>query len=689
MNERIAQLRDQIRQGAHRRLRRRLSTAEVARLQAELAELSPVQRIAHRTAFLLDLEVPAIPGETILLTRTLIDIPPAWSPEEETVLHKGRFVHELGRVFNITSDFSTTLRDGLLQRRLLAERRLARCLTEQDEEGIEFCRAVIKVIDAIVRLARRYAEVARTEGLAKEAAILELVPAHGCRTFREALQSLRFLHYALWMEGHYHCGLGRFDQYMMPYLQADLDAGRLDVAGALEAVEEFFISLNKDSDLYPGVQQGDNGQTMVLGGCDIHGCNAENLLTQICLTASRKLMLIDPKINLRVSRNTSMELLKQATLLTREGLGFPQYCNDDTIIPALTAKGYSLTDARDYVVAACWEVIIPGVGMDVPNIGAVSLLKAVEQAVVHHLHTRATFRDLMVLVKTNIHAQAQEIACTTTMLYMEPGPFQSVLMNGCIENARDISTGLRYNNYGMHATGLANAVDSLAAVQELVYSRQAISAATLQQAMAKGFAKHPKLLGQIKALGLHLGNDDPVTNGIAAEIAAMVWDAAATLRNDRGGCFRVGFGSAMYYITHGQEVGATPDGRDIGAPLSANLAPALGARTAGPLSVIKAFTRLDTHAVMNGGPLTLEFDNNIFRSDEGAEKMAALIHAFIHLGGYQLQLNTVRLEKMLAAQQHPELHADLIVRVWGWSGYFVELDKMYQDHIIARQAYAV
>ena len=144
---------------------------------------------------------------------------------------------------------------------------------------------------------------------------------------------------------------------------------------------EFFISLNKDSDLYPGVQQGDNGQTLTLGGVTPNGNSAVNALTHMVLRVARDVAMIDPKINLRISAQTDLDLLSLATELTRIGLGFPQYSNDDVVIPALVAHGYGLEDARDYVVAACWEFIIPGRGMEVVNIGAVSFPAAVDQAV--------------------------------------------------------------------------------------------------------------------------------------------------------------------------------------------------------------------------------------------------------------------------------------------------------------------
>jgi formate C-acetyltransferase len=204
------------------------------------------------------------------------------------------------------------------------------------------------------------------------------VSAYPPRTFHEALQSIKLCHAVVWLSGHHHVGLGRFDQYMWPFLCSDIQAGRLTIETAEELLAEFFISLNKDSDLYPGVQQGDNGQSLTLGGVTAAGDSAVNELTHVVLRVSRDLAVIDPKINLRISAQTDLDLLSLATELTRVGLGFPQYSNDEVVIPALVSHGYALEDARDYVVAACWEFIIPGRGMEVVNIGAVSFPAAVD-----------------------------------------------------------------------------------------------------------------------------------------------------------------------------------------------------------------------------------------------------------------------------------------------------------------------
>ena len=181
-----------------------------------------------------------------------------------------------------------------------------------------------------------------------------------------------------------------------------------------------------------------------------------------------------------------------------------------------------------------------------------------------------------------------------------------------------------------------------------------------------------------------MGNADPRADEIAKRVIAFWGHVFDGKRNDRGGVFRPGTGSAMYYIWHAREIPASADGRLKGEPLSANWAPALDVPVKGPVSVVRSFTEPDLGLVCNGGPLTIEIHDSAFAMPDGVEKVAHLVKFFIERGGQQLQINTINRETLLDAQAHPERHRHLIVRVWGWSGYFIELDKEYQDQIIKR-----
>ncbi len=259
------------------------------------------------------METPYLfPGELIAFTRTVPNLPFVFGDEEWAEIRKAHYIHELGNVSNLSPGYGAVLSKGLLAIR-----------DGLGEGGLQD--AMRSSIDALLGLTARYRDAALSAGDAELAEVLGRVPALPPRTFREALQSLRILHFAMWCEGDYHNTLGRFDQYMFPYLRADLDAGRLDMDAAMELLEAFFLACNRDSDLYPGMQQGDNGQSIVLGGMPPDGKDGYNLLSEMCLKASAELRLIDPKINLRVNRDTPIEVYELGTQLTKLGLGFPQY----------------------------------------------------------------------------------------------------------------------------------------------------------------------------------------------------------------------------------------------------------------------------------------------------------------------------------------------------------------------------
>ena len=640
---------------------------------------------------MLKAETPAfMDGERIAFLRTVKQIPDLHSDKEmDDRRAQGIAFGEKGVVFNITADFESAIRDGLGTRLDEMRARLIRCREESDAEGLEFLENAILSTEAVLGLVERYRAEAERRGFSDIAATLVKVPFKGATTFHEALQSLRILHFAMWCEGEYHCGLGRIDQYLYPYYDADIRAGRLTEESALEEMEEFFIACNRDSDLYIGVQQGDNGQSVMLGGVTPDGKDAFNDLSRLCIKACGELKLVDPKINLRVNKTTPLEIYKLGTELTAKGLGFPQYANDDVVIPALERWGYAQEDARNYTVAACWEFIVPGCAMDIDNIDAVSFVGALDAAlrIITQRCSSAEgglrYEDVEKEFFCEIQRRADAIVEKYRNVEILPGPFVSVISANCIENARDISKGAKYNNFGVHGTGIAVAVDSLASVRHLVFEKRLVTLSELVKLLDTDFAGRPDVLAAAKDAP-KMGNADPKADEIAKRLLDFWGQAFDGKKNGRGGIFRPGTGSAMYYIWHAREVKASADGRLSGQPLSANYAPSLDVPVKGPVSVVRSFTEPDLVPVCNGGPLTIEIHDSAFAMPDGVEKVAHLVKFFIERGGHQLQINTINRETLMDAQAHPERYRHLIVRVWGWSGYFIELEKTYQDQIIKR-----
>jgi formate C-acetyltransferase len=668
----------------HHKFRQEKSDPYILARTFKEKKLTDLQRVTKRFAYVLEHEKPVVlPDEKIALIRTVVTIPEIYTPEEMEEVRSQHYIHEQGKVCNINPGYSNLIDVGFDAKREEIYGQISIFKEQGAMEEVEYLEHMLKIMDAIEAFVERYRQEAVRVGNITVATVLERIPNNKPSTFHEALQFFRIIHYCLWCSFNYHNTIGRFDQYMLPYLQKDLQEGRLDEDQAFELLEEFFISFNKDSDLYTGMQQGDNGQSLVLGGLNPDGTDSYNLLSDMCLRASMELKLIDPKINLRVHKNTDLALYEKATHLTKQGLGFPQYSNDDIVIPALKAWGYDEEDAYNYVMAACWEFIVPDVAMDIPNIGALSFTEAMLRAIYAKKDWK-DFEELMGCVRQQINIMAQELMESVKNIYMEPSPLMSLLCKGCVQSGRDISKGSKYNNYGFHGTGLSTAVDSLAAIKKHVFEERTITMEELLEVLENDFRENEELLNRLRYSEWKLGNDIDEVDELACRLLDWFADALEGKRNDRGGIFRPGTGSAMYYIWHSKGVQATPDGRRKGEALACNYSPSLFSRCKGPVSIIKSFSKPNLKRVANGGPLTIELHDTVFRNKDSIKKVAMFVKSYMAMGGHQMQLNAVNRERLIEAKKHPENYRNLIVRVWGWSGYFVELDEVYQDHIIER-----
>lgn len=334
--------------------------------------------------------------------------------------------------------------------------------------------------------------------------------------------------------------------------------------------------------------------------------------------------------------------------------------------------------------------------MEVLNIGAVSFPAAVDRAIRDGLEAGETFREILKRAGVNIEQQVTNLADAYNRLLLPPAPYYSVLMSDCLEHGQDLSHGARYVNFGIHGAGSANAADALAVVQRFVFDERRVSPRELLVALEANYEGHEELRNLLADHGPKTGNNDEAVDALLVQLFDFFADACEAYgRTAVGGILRPGTGSAMYYVwlARGQErmrepvVGATADGRRAGEMLSANLAPAPGINVLGPISMLQSYAKLNYRRVCNGGPITMELADTVFRSKESVRKVALLVRAFAQLGCQQLQLNTLNVDTLLDAKAHPSRHRNLIVRVWGWSGYFCELGPEYQDHIIARHVY--
>ncbi len=683
LSEHCRQMYEKNRTGEYRKYRTGSLSPKI--LENECANMNSNEAALWSFRRLCEFEQPVvIPGDRFFFTRT---------NREKTWGFPGGLDRKnnpdkwWNGIENITPEWALLLRDGCAGRIQKAKEALSK---DSDPAHAEYRRVSIGILEAVCALSDRYAAAAEASGDPVGAAMLRNVPRHAPKTLHEALQSIYFLFSLLHLSGVNHLGFGRIDQYLLSFFLADRAEGRLTRADALDLFCEFFLMLNRDHDLYGAVQTGDDGESLMLGGCRPDGTPGCNELTELILEAAYEVSSINPKINLRVDRSTPESLLVRAARLTGRGLGFPQYCNDEIIIPSLCSFGYPLEDARDYTVAACWEFVVKD-GRDIPNLFAVNLPLAVDRAIRKALREKESFDALLARIRPEIRALCPSSFSTPGIF---PNPLFSALCGTCLERGLDLNNGGgSHYHYGCHGCGSSTAADSLAAVKKLVYDDSVVPPEIMLDALEKNYEGYDVLREQLRTLPPKVGSDDPDSDFFLTFVFDAFADVLGEMKdNGRGGRIRPGTGSALNYATmtkldNPKRVRATADGRCDGEYLSSSLAPSPGVRAPGILSILRTYGKLDYNRLCNGGPITVELSPAFFRSEDALKKMGAIVRAFVSAGCQQLQVNVLDAAVLKDAQKHPDLHRDLIVRVWGWSGYFVELDPVYQNQIIGRQAY--
>jgi pyruvate-formate lyase len=649
-------LRDYIFNLRHQKYRKKVD--EIAQNYHDLA-LSDKERVVRRFEYMCENEEAVIlNNQQIVFMRTISNLPDCFTKEEWSEKFKNHYIHESGYVSNLLPDYTSIIQEGLLK------------VKERSDTYLK------REIDALLKLTDKYLIEAKKLGRNDVVETLSVVPRYPALNLKQAMQFFRILHYGYMLEGGYQIVGGRIDQLFYPYLKKDMEEKILDENSALELIKDFFLSFNVDADLYDGVQQGDNGQSVVLGGIDEKGNQLFNLFSKLSLIACRQNNLIDPKINLRVNKDTPIEIFELGSELTKAGLGFPQYLNDDVIIESLIRQGYKKEDAYNYAVAACWEIVIPKYGFEIVNIGACCFFKVLEDLLKNKTDYQS-FSQLLADYKVYLEKECDSLLKQYQNIYFVPAPL--------IESGLEV----KYQNFGIHGTGISTITDSLYSIKKLVFDDKKLSLKEFVSIINNNYENHDELFHHIKYQLPKMGQNNDEVDEIAVEVLEMFYDTLKDKRNCYGGIIRPGTGTAMYYLWHGKQLGASYDGRKKSEPLSANYSPSLSTNIKGPISIIESFCKPDLIKCNNGGPLTLEFSSSMFNDDESIKKMANFIKLFVLKKGHQLQCNSVNLHNLKNAQINPDKYRNLIVRIWGWSAYFVELDKEYQDHVIARQEHSL
>ena len=589
--------------------------------------------------------------------------------------------------------------------------------TPERTDKIDFLRAVIIVLQAASdfalkhsyeaeRIASETNDLGRRAELNKIADICRWVSSEPPRSFHEALQLFWFTCIVMAAENQSCIPIGRFDQDLYPYLERDLDIGVLTREWAQELLECLWIKLNFEDDLTT-----DTCRNIMLSGQKSDGGDATNELTYMCLDASLHLRITDPKINVRFHERSPEELWLKCCDMVKAGLGgFPVFYNDEAIIPCLLRVGVPIEDARLYSCDGCQEIIVPGKGDFYPVFTAVNLLECVLRTigVPPYLHDEQpssaffkqaapqleTFEEFMEEYERTLNtavAEAVELGDKRDAALAEfsPVPFLSSTLDGCIENSMDKTAGgTIYNFTGCNGQCFASAVNSLAVVKKLVYDDKYISLEELREVLRANWEGKERLRQLAINRAPKFGNDNDYVDSIAVGVAKLFIDEVLKYRNPRGGPYYPGI-FTFHHVTKGLSINASPDGRRASDPVSQHLSPAAGTDKSGPTLAINSALKVCRLRPPEGAAFDLRFHPFAIRGKKGTTNLMNFIKAFMEQGGLVIQFNVVDSKTLREAQRYPERYRSLIVRVWGFSAYFVTLTKEYQDEIIARTVHGV
>lgn len=608
---------------------------------------------------------------------------------------------------HIIIDYPRLLENGLGQ--LVGE---MRSLTSQ-HPGNAFYQAALLLLEASQRHILRYSALAqemsfacsdalRREELANIAEISRTIAVERPRGFYQACQLFWYMNIILQYESNASSlSLGRFDQYMLPFYQASLQQGE-DPQFLQELLESLWIKCNdivllrstSSARYFAGFP---TGYTILLGGLTETGRSAVNPLSFLCLDAYQNTQLPQPNLGVRVNELIDRPFLLKTAETIRIGTGIPQIFNDEVVVPAFLNRGVSLEDARDYSVVGCVELSIPGKTYGLHDIAMFNLLKVMEIVLLENEgNANLSYDDLLEQIRHKIchyvklMAQGSNI-CDIGHRDWAPVPLLSSFISDCLHNGKDITEGgARYNFSGVQGIGIANLSDSLHALKGIVFDQQRLSFDELIATLKANFATPEG--EQIRARLINrfekYGNDIDVVDNISADLLRFYCKEVETYRNPRGGQFTPGSYTVSAHVPLGAVVGATPDGRYAGEQLAdGGLSPMLGQDAQGPTAVLKSVSKLDNYLLSNGTLLNVKFTPSTLEGQSGLNKLADFLGAFTKLKLQHIQFNVVNAETLRAAQAKPQDYAGLVVRVAGYSAFFVELSKEIQDDIIRRTAH--
>ena len=613
---------------------------------------------------------------------------------------------------------------GLLdtKREIAARQAQLEPLTDPEayEKGEEL-KAMAICADALIAFAERHAAVAeelasreadpvRKAELKAIAEVCRHVPAQAPRTFHEALQYYWFVHLGVITELNTWDSFnpGRLDQHLHPFYLKGLADGTLTPETAKELLECFWIKFNNQpAPPKVGVTEEQSGTytdfaLLNMGGVKPDGTDAVNEVSYLMLDVVEEMQLTQPSGCVQVSKKSPGRFLKRAARVIRTGLGQPSVFNTDVIIQEMLNQGKSMADARGGGPSGCvevsafgkerctltgymnWPKILelalndgrdPRTGEQLgPHTGDPSTFGSFEQVFGAYQQQLKYFVELKIAGNNLIEG-----------LYAShmPAPFMSLLVSDCLAKAKDYHNGgARYNTTYIQGVGMGTLTDSLAAMKYHVFDHQTLTMQQLLDALHADFEGHEGLRQTLVHKTPAYGNDEDYADSIAERVFEAYYQVLNGRPNTKGGWYRVNLLPTTVHVYFGSVLGATPNGRKAGQPVSEGISPTQGADVHGPTAVVRSAARID-HARTGGTLLNMKFSPQLL-DEEGLDGLAALVRTYFALDGHHIQFNVVNAETLRKAQADPEQYRNLIVRVAGYSDYFVDVGVDLQNEIISR-----
>ncbi|MBQ1232890.1 MAG: hypothetical protein IIX86_05095 [Clostridia bacterium] len=603
-------------------------------------------------------------------------------------------------------DFATVLQVGIVG--LLAQIAESEQAHAQDAQGLDFLEAMRCTLHALQERLLAHAKQARAlmgkEGyddarLTFIAQNCEQVATGVPESFAQGLQLVWMIHSCFLYEGRYAMALGRIDRYLYPLYQRDVAAGVLDQAGATELLSNALIKICE----HRYCLGYDDVVNICIGGCDERGECAVNALSYATLYAVRDINMPGPNLSARISPDTPDAFLDECLKVIGTGLGYPALMNDTVNMAALRRYGYDEVDVRNYCMVGCIENFMTGMQppwsdgrFDTPRyleyvlLGGEGYNQERKGIVTAPLDEIATMEQFMACVEQQLDAGVLEYVQAFRAYNDLPdpqnytSPFLSCFCKACIQRAQDINMGgsIYPSVHGAALMGVGTMSDSLAAIEKVIFIDQAATLQTLADAMKANFEGYDDLRELLLAAPKY-GNNDPFVDKYAVWFTTYLSDQFDLYRTRDGGGIYTAMAANTSNIWAGRQIGATPDGRRAGEPLSDAASPTYGRDIKGATSTLLSVSKPDYTRCACGTVVNQKYSPAMFE-DGKREKLAALIRVYFAKGGQEIQINATSTEVLRDAMEHPEQYGSLVVRVSGFSALYVTLSREVQEDILRR-----